>query len=143
MLATQAALGQATVGTSAHQENNAALDDAEAGVLLVVWTEATIERTAILNLRAEGERDRARLVVLAEARVHFGVTVHEGFEWTVVWAPLRHVDPVVSQENLRVDYLATLGTDASRQLIEDVICVFLLRLWFSHQRLACRGIIIH
>jgi hypothetical protein len=49
------------------------LDNAEAGMLLVVGTEAAVERTAILDFRTERKRDSSRLVVLAESHVHLGI----------------------------------------------------------------------
>ncbi len=52
-------------------------DDAEAGVLLMVGAEAAVEGAAVLDFGAEGERDGAGLVVLAEAHVHLCVAVDE------------------------------------------------------------------
>src|SRR5271168_310112 len=113
-------------------------------MLLVVRTEAAVERTAILDLCAEGERDRTGLVVLAKAQVHLGVAIDERLERPMVRAPLRHVHLVVPQENLRVDHLAAFGTDAPRQFIEDVIGILLLRRGFRHQcRTALCGDIAH
>ncbi len=43
------------------------LDEAEAGVLLMVWAKAAIERTAVLDLCAKGERDRQGLLYFVKA----------------------------------------------------------------------------
>ena len=49
-------------------------------MLLVVGTEAAVVRTAVLDLGAEGQRNGARLVVLAVGDVGLRVAVDERLE---------------------------------------------------------------
>ena len=55
------------------------LDDAEAGAL-VLGTQATVARAAVVDLGLELERDRARLVEAHRIRVHLGIAVHDRLE---------------------------------------------------------------
>ena len=85
------------------------LDDAETGVLLMVRAEAAIVRAAVFDLRSVSERDRARLVELAEGGVRFRVAVDQSFEGSTVGAALAHVHFVIAEQDLGVDDLRQLG----------------------------------
>lgn len=84
----------------------------------MVWAKAAIERTAVLDLCAEGERDRPGLVVLCEGCVHLGVTIGECLEWATCRATLRHVDLVVAQQDFGVDDLAALWAGTPREFVK-------------------------
>ncbi len=81
--------------------------------------------TAFFNLCAIGQRNRARFVEFAEVRIGLRIAIDDRFEGAAVRAALGHVDLVIAQQNLRIDHLPTLRTNAARELIEDVVCVLL------------------
>ncbi len=101
------------------------LDDAHAGMLLVVRAEAAVVGAALGDLGRKGERDGARLVELRRRRVGLGIAVDERLVLPVLGAAFAHVDLVVAQEDVRVDHAAALGADAARELVEDVVGVVL------------------
>ena len=100
------------------------LDDAEAGMLLMVRAQTAIMRTAALDLCAICQGNRAGLVVGRERRVGLGVCVNERRKGSAVGTALAHVDFVVAQENLGVDHPAAVRTDAARKLMKYIIDIF-------------------
>jgi hypothetical protein len=99
------------------------LDDAHAGVLLVIGAQPAIVRAAVHNLRRVLQRDGARLVESGLAGIGFRVAIDERFEAAVLRAAFAHIYLAVPQQDLGVDDPAADGANAARQLVEDVIGV--------------------
>jgi hypothetical protein len=108
------------------------LDDAEAGVLLVVGTEAAVIGTAVLDWGSETERDRARLVELRLRGVGRGIAIDKRPDWPMVGAALAHVDLAVPQQDLGVNYPPAGRADAARQFIENLIGIDLAPRTLQH-----------
>ncbi len=106
-----------------HVARRVDLDDAEAGVLLMVGAEATVIGAAVLDGGVERERDGAGLVESRGFGVQLGVAVDQRLELTVLRAALMQVDLVVAQEHLGINDPAALRTDAARELVEDIVHV--------------------
>src|ERR1035437_428951 len=100
-------------------------NDAQASVLLMVWTKATIVRATVFDLCSISKRNRARLVELAEIRVGLRIPVDKRLEGATIGTALGHVDFVVAQQNFRIDYPPALRTDAAGEFIEYVVRVLL------------------
>lgn len=112
-------------------------------MLLVLRAEPTVVGTAITSLAAEGEGDGARLVVASVAHVGVGIGVDERLELAVLRAPLTQEDLAVAEQDVRIDGPPTVGTDASRELEEDVVRIVLdgggsRRLHMLHRRTGIR-----
>ena len=123
---------QAEAGTSFREAKRAShvagavdLDDAETSMLLMVRTEAAIMRAPFFDFRSVRERDRARLVELAEGGIGFGVPIDQSFEGSTVGTPLGHEHFVIAEQDFGVDYFLAIGADAAGEFVKDVIGIFL------------------
>ena len=101
------------------------LNEAQAGVLLMLRAETAVQRTAVHHLGAEPQRHRARLVVAQGAEVHLGVRAEQRLEPAVGWAPLPHNDPAALEQHLGIDRVQAPGAYAPGQLVEDIVRVTL------------------
>ena len=101
------------------------LDDAETSMLLMVRTEAAIMRAPFFDLRSVRERDRARLVELAEGGIGFRVPIDQSFEGSTVGTALGHEHFVISEQDFGVDYFLAVGADTAGEFVEDIIGIFL------------------
>ena len=52
------------------------LDEAQTGMLFMIWTEATILRTALHYFCAESERESAGLIEVDGVEIHLGVRAY-------------------------------------------------------------------
>ena len=78
-------------------------------MLLVVGAESAVVRAAFFHLRREFNRNRARLVEFRRTRVGLGVTVDQTFEQAMIRAPLAHIDLVVADQDMPINYAAAFG----------------------------------
>ncbi len=101
------------------------LNNAQAGVLLMVGAQSAVVRASILDFGPESQRDRPRLVEPGKIGICLCVAVDKRFERPTLGAALGHVDLVVAQQDLCIDHFAAIWTNTPRELVEDVICVFL------------------
>ncbi len=99
------------------------LDDREAGVLLVLGAQAAVERTAVLHLGLELERQRARLVEPLLRHVELRVRVDERLEEALLGAALAHDHAVVAHVHLGVDHRLADRADRLGVLEEDLVPV--------------------
>jgi len=84
---TGASVGEAQ--RALHVARAVDLDDAEAGMLLVIGAQPAVVRTALLDLASKGERNGARFVELALRGVGLGIAVDQRFETAMLGARLR------------------------------------------------------
>ncbi|HEY3051408.1 MAG TPA: hypothetical protein VGJ40_06740 [Gaiellaceae bacterium] len=99
------------------------LDQAQAGVLLVLGAEAAVERAAVLDLGLELERQRPRLVEAQLTHVQLGVRVDERLEAAVLRAALAQQHAIVADVELGVDDHLAHRADRLRVLEEDLVAV--------------------
>ena len=105
------------------------LDESDAGVLLVVWAQAAVERATLYHFRLGLERQRARLVEPQRIEVHLGIAVEQGLELAVLPAAFAHEHRVVPNVHLGVDHPLADRADALRQLDEDLVAIDARRGW--------------
>ncbi len=94
-------------------------------MLLVLWAEPAIVRTAGAHLVREAQWNGPRLIELGQPSIGLRVAIDEGFEAAVVRASLSHVNLAVTQHDMGIDHAPALRTDAPGELEEDVVGVTL------------------
>ena len=97
------------------------LDNAEAGVLLVLRAQAAVRRTAVLDLGLERQRERPRPVEPRRGHVGLRVPVHQRLERAVLAAALAQVDLPPANVHLRVDHHLAHRADALGVLDEHLV----------------------
>ncbi len=90
------------------------LDDAEAGMLLMIRHNPQSCGAAVLDLRAECERIVPGLLNLAKLAYISASPYTSASKGAALRASLGHVDLVITDKDLRIDHVAALGTDAAR-----------------------------
>jgi hypothetical protein len=103
------------------------LNDPETRVLLVVRTQAAIQRAAVDHFGLGLKRDGARLVEPHRAEIHLRVAVEQRLELPVIAAALAQVHLVVANTHLCVDHGLAHRTDALRLLQEHLVPIETLR----------------
>ena len=114
------------------------LNDAQAGVLLMLRTETAVVRTPLLDVGGVGQGDGARLVEACCGGIGLSITIDQSFKQTMLRTTLAHIHFIVTQEDMRIDDAAALRANAAGQLIEDVVSIFFLA-WVRRYRRCCRG----
>ncbi len=99
------------------------LEDAEAGMLLVIRAQPAVQGATPGDLGLGLQRDRARLVEAHGLEVPVGTGVQQRFEAAVVGAALPQVQLVVPDVDLRVGDDLADRADALGVLDEDLVAV--------------------
>ncbi len=99
------------------------LDDAQAGVLLVLGAQPTVRGTTVLHLGLGPQRPGTGLVEPLHGHVHLRVAVDPGLELPVLRAPLAQEHLVVAGVDLGVDGLLAHRTDGSGELEEHLVAI--------------------
>ena len=97
------------------------LDDGQAGMLLMLRTEPTVQGAPLLHLGAELLGDSARLIEFQGIDIHLGVGAEDAFEPPVLLATLAHIHLSVPENYLCIDDCFALRAYASGELEEDVV----------------------
>jgi hypothetical protein len=97
------------------------LDDRQAGMLLVVGTEAAVLRAALADRRGEAVRDGTSLEVGQRFQEPVGVAGDEGLAAAVARTLLAQVDLAVAEDAGAVHQLAAGRTDALAEGVEDLV----------------------
>ena len=74
-------------------------------MLLVVWAQAAIIRTAVMGFCVEGIGHFRRLVVVSDVFVIFGIIGNQDFAVAVFWATFQHKNIVFLKNYFSVDSL--------------------------------------
>src|SRR5262249_35664050 len=104
------------------------LDDAEAGVLLVVKAQAAVVRAALFNPTDKSRWNAAWLVDTGLTCICLGISIDQRLGASVRGATLAHEHLAFTEHDVGVDRPPTLWADAARQLVEDVIGISSTRL---------------
>jgi len=103
-----------------------------AGVLLMVRAESTVQRTTVTDLRGELKWYAARTVESGRAHVHLSVRANDSLKPSMLGASLLHVYSPVPDVDLSVENLTTFRADTLSQFYENGVAFS--NVWSLQQR---------